>query len=161
MRRRAATVADAWPGQHHSLMNTLESGSTASTRLTPVRYAAAVLTQQPAAAAQRGVHMHRSLALKSLAAALVAVASLAPVPSAAQTKKLVLRVADQFPQGHFLPRYGIKPWMEQVTKASNGEVQFEYYPSEQLGKAKDLLSLVQTGRSEERRVGKEWRSRWS
>lgn len=89
--------------------------------------------------------MHRSLALKSLAAAFVAVASLAPVPSAAQTKKLVLRVADQFPQGHFLPRYGIKPWMEQVTKASNGEVQFEYYPSEQLGKAKDLLSLVQTG----------------
>ncbi|MGK2897718.1 MAG: TRAP transporter substrate-binding protein DctP [Burkholderiaceae bacterium] len=69
----------------------------------------------------------------------------ASLPGSAQDKKLVLRVADQFPQGHFLPRYGIKPWMEQVTKATNGEVQFEYYPAEQLGKAKDLLSLVQTG----------------
>jgi len=78
------------------------------------------------------------------AAALAATMLLAPL-AAAQDKKLVLRVADQFPTGHFLPRYGIKPWMEQVTKATNGEVQFEYYPAEQLGKAKDLLSLVQTG----------------
>lgn len=78
------------------------------------------------------------------AAALTATMLLAPL-AVAQEKKLVLRVADQFPTGHFLPRYGIKPWMEQVTKATNGEVQFEYYPAEQLGKAKDLLSLVQTG----------------
>jgi TRAP-type C4-dicarboxylate transport system substrate-binding protein len=80
-----------------------------------------------------------------LAAALAAATTLAAGPAGAQDKKLVLRVADQFPQGHFLPRYGIKPWMEQVTKATNGEVQFEYYPAEQLGKAKDLLSVVQNG----------------
>ncbi len=83
----------------------------------------------------------KPLALTILAAGLMSAA----LPGSAQDKKLVLRVADQFPQGHFLPRYGIKPWMEQVTKATNGEVQFEYYPAEQLGKAKDLLSLVQTG----------------
>ncbi len=66
-------------------------------------------------------------------------------PAVAQDKKLVLRVADQFPIGNFFPRYGIKPWMEQVTKSTNGEVQFEYYPAEQLGKAKDLLALIQSG----------------
>lgn len=64
---------------------------------------------------------------------------------AQQDKKLILRVADQFPTTHFMPRYGIKPWMEHVTKATNGYIQFEYYPAEQLGKAKDLLSLVQSG----------------
>ncbi len=89
--------------------------------------------------------MLRSIHLNMLVAALAAATTLAPGLAGAQDKKLVLRVADQFPQGHFLPRYGIKPWMEQVTKATNGEVQFEYYPAEQLGKAKDLLSLVQTG----------------
>ena len=66
-------------------------------------------------------------------------------PALAQDKKLVLRVADQFPVGNFFPRHGIKPWMEQVGKLTQGEVQFEYYPSEQLGKAKDLLALVQSG----------------
>ncbi len=89
--------------------------------------------------------MDRSKVLKSLALGMLAAAVLASQPVAAQDKKLVPRVADQFPVGHFFPRYGIKPWMEQVTKATNGEVRFEYYPAEQLGKAKDLLSLVQSG----------------
>lgn len=89
--------------------------------------------------------MLRPFHLNLLAAAFAAAATIAPGHAGAQEKKLVLRVADQFPQGHFLPRYGIKPWMEQVTKATNGEIQFEYYPAEQLGKAKDLLSVVQNG----------------
>ncbi len=89
--------------------------------------------------------MYKHNALKTFAVGILAVSALASQPVVAQDKKLVLRVADQFPQGHFLPRYAIKPWMEQVTKATNGEVQFEYYPGEQLGKAKDLLSLVQSG----------------
>ena len=89
--------------------------------------------------------MHGCKLLKIFAAGALVVACLGFQPAVAQDKKLVLRVADQFPVGHFLPRYGIKPWMERVTKATNGEVQFEYYPAEQLGKAKDLLSLVQSG----------------
>jgi len=91
------------------------------------------------------MNANRRIFHRALGAALLAAASWLAPPVAAQDKKLVLRVADQFPTGHFLPRYGIKPWMEQVTRATNGEVQFEYYPAEQLGKAKDLLSLVQTG----------------
>ncbi len=80
-----------------------------------------------------------------LGVGMLATAVLASQPVMAQDKKLVLRVADQFPLTHYVPRYAIKPWMEQVTKATKGMVQFEHYPAEQLGKAKDLLSLVQSG----------------
>ena len=92
--------------------------------------------------------MNRIVATLRLACAIAfpCLPPLAAVPAAAaEPAKLVLRVADQFPQGHFVPRYGIKPWMEAVTQATNGEVRFEYYPAEQLGKAKDLLTVVQTG----------------
>jgi len=63
----------------------------------------------------------------------------------AQDKKLVLRVADSFPPGHAIPDYATKWWMDAVTKATQGAVEFEYYPAEQLGKAKDLLALTQSG----------------
>lgn len=71
-------------------------------------------------------------------------AALTAQPTLAQ-EKLVLRVADPFPPGHYLHRHGLKPWMDAVTQATQGQVQFEHYPAEQLGKAKDLLSLAQAG----------------
>ncbi len=61
-------------------------------------------------------------------------------------EKLVLRVADSFPtSGHWMVENATKPWMEAVTRATGGAVTFEYYPSEQLGKSKDMLSLTQSG----------------
>jgi TRAP-type C4-dicarboxylate transport system substrate-binding protein len=66
-------------------------------------------------------------------------------PGLGQEKKMVLRIADSFPPGHFMIRYTVKPWMEKVTKATNGMVEFEHYPAEQLGKAKDLLALTLSG----------------
>lgn len=91
------------------------------------------------------VHVNRSSSWRILAVGLMAAMGFVLQPATAQDKKLVFRVADQFPTGNFFPRYGIKPWMDQVAKATNGEVQFQYYPAEQLGKAKDLLALVQSG----------------
>ncbi len=87
--------------------------------------------------------MDRGKALKVFAVGILAAIALSSPPATAQDKKLVLRVAHQFSPSD--TRYDVKPWMEQVTKATNGEVQFEYYPAEQLGKAKDLLSLTQAG----------------
>jgi TRAP-type C4-dicarboxylate transport system substrate-binding protein len=66
-------------------------------------------------------------------------------PSIGQEKKIVLRIADSFPPGHFMIRYCVKPWMEKVTKATNGLVECQHYPSEQLGKAKDILALTLSG----------------
>ena len=56
-----------------------------------------------------------------------------------------MRVADSFPAGHYIPETATKPFMADVTKATNGAVTFEYFPAEQLGKAKDLLSLTVSG----------------
>jgi TRAP-type C4-dicarboxylate transport system substrate-binding protein len=56
-----------------------------------------------------------------------------------------LRVADSFPKGHFLVKLILEPWMEDVTKRTNGAVTFEHYPAQQLGKAADMLKLTQTG----------------
>jgi TRAP-type C4-dicarboxylate transport system substrate-binding protein len=56
-----------------------------------------------------------------------------------------LRVADSFPTGHYIAENQTKPWMEKVKELTGGKVGFQYFPAEQLGKAKDLLSLTQTG----------------
>lgn len=68
--------------------------------------------------------------------------ALAATPALAQQK---MRVADSLPVGHFFAEYGTKFWMAEVERMTSGKVGFEYYPSEQLGKAKDLLTLTQTG----------------
>ncbi|MBX6378597.1 MAG: TRAP transporter substrate-binding protein DctP [Clostridia bacterium] len=56
-----------------------------------------------------------------------------------------LKVADSFPPAHWMPSRGTKPWMERVTQLTDGKVQFEYYPSEQLGKLADMLNLLKSG----------------
>lgn len=64
-------------------------------------------------------------------------------PSAAQ--QLKLRVADSFPTTHWISVNITKYMMQRVTELTNKSVEFEYYPAEQLGKAKDLLSLATSG----------------
>ena len=77
-----------------------------------------------------------------LAAVLLAAAVVAPAQAADPIR---LRVADSFPAEHFLVRIMLKPWMEEVTRRTNGAVVFQHYPNQQLGKAADLLRLTQTG----------------
>lgn len=83
--------------------------------------------------------IHATLAMTAFTLAL------ATGPGAmAQDKKITLKVADSFPTTHYVPGF-IKKWMDDVTAASDGMVEFEYYGAEQLGKAKDMLTLVQSG----------------
>ncbi|PZO65839.1 MAG: C4-dicarboxylate ABC transporter [Paracoccus denitrificans] len=56
-----------------------------------------------------------------------------------------LRVADSLPTNHYISGNLIEPWMKRVTELTKGEVTFDYYPAEQMGKAKDLFALLQTG----------------
>jgi TRAP-type C4-dicarboxylate transport system substrate-binding protein len=81
----------------------------------------------------------KSAALTALAALVFATVT---APARAEIK---LRVADSFPSGHYLTKVIILPWMEEVTKRSNGTIKFEYFPGQQLGKAADMLTLTQTG----------------
>lgn len=80
---------------------------------------------------------------------LSVVAAGAAVPGgtaeAQEAKKINLRVADSFPAGHFIPKLSTVPWMEAITRRTNGRVTFEYFPAQQLGKAPDLLNLTQAG----------------
>lgn len=75
----------------------------------------------------------------------VALALAALCSVCAAQDKIVLKVADRYPAGHFIPEYATKFWMEGVTKATNGQVTFQYFPGQQLGKPQDMLSLTATG----------------
>jgi len=61
----------------------------------------------------------------------------------AHAEPVTLKIAHPYADNHYLSEQGLKVWAEEVTKLTNGEVQFEYYPAGQLGKAQ--VSLLQTG----------------
>src|SRR6476619_1633364 len=65
-------------------------------------------------------------------------------PAAAQ-EKITLRLAESLPAGHVIHELVAKPFMELVTKGTNGQVTFQHYPAEQLGKAKDMAQLTVAG----------------
>jgi TRAP-type C4-dicarboxylate transport system substrate-binding protein len=58
---------------------------------------------------------------------------------------LTLKFAMAVPPAHYTAVHGGKFFMDRATELSKGRIKFEWYPAEQLGKAKDLLALVQTG----------------
>lgn len=64
--------------------------------------------------------------------------------TAAPAQQMTLRVADSFPAGHYIAENMTKVWMDRVSELTEGAVKFEYYPAEQLGKSKDLLTMAQT-----------------
>jgi TRAP-type C4-dicarboxylate transport system substrate-binding protein len=82
----------------------------------------------------------RRLACTGLIAVLGAVPSLA---HAADT--ITLRLADSLPSGHVIHELVGKPLSELVTKMTNGQVVFQHFPAEQLGKAKDMAQLTALG----------------
>ncbi|MCA6106888.1 TRAP transporter substrate-binding protein [Bradyrhizobium cenepequi] len=65
-------------------------------------------------------------------------------PSAAQ-EKITLRLADSLPNGHVIHELVGKPFSELVTKMTNGQVTFQHFPAEQLGKAKDMAQITVAG----------------
>lgn len=78
-------------------------------------------------------------------AALAGASAILAASAALAAEPITLRLADNLPPTHFLAKYGTHYFMEEVTKATNGQVKFEYFPAEQVGKAKDMLALTQSG----------------
>lgn len=64
---------------------------------------------------------------------------------AASAQTVTLRIADSFPHGHVFHQVLTLPYIQEVEKASAGQIKFEHFPGEQLGKAKDMLMLTQSG----------------
>ena len=75
-------------------------------------------------------------------------------------KSMTLKVSHQFARGDVRDEMG-RVFGEMVTKRTNGEIKFRHYPAKSLYKPKEQWDAMRKGRSEERRVGKECRSRWS
>ncbi len=76
--------------------------------------------------------------------ALASVFATLALPVQAQ-EKVTLKFADWMPTSHYTVKHGAQPFMQKATELSNGRIAFQYFPSEQLGKAKDLLTLLQSG----------------
>ncbi|MFC5604350.1 TRAP transporter substrate-binding protein DctP [Sporosarcina koreensis] len=53
-----------------------------------------------------------------------------------------LKVADSFPTTNYLSTEGISFFMDRVKELTDGKVEFEYYPAEQIGKASSYLDLT-------------------
>lgn len=64
-----------------------------------------------------------------------------PAPAPA---KITLRVADSLPTNHIFS-VGFQSWMKRVTELTNGQVQFQHFPNEQLGKRKDMFTIARNG----------------
>lgn len=78
-----------------------------------------------------------------LLSTLAVAAVLAALPPAqAQTN---LRLADSLPAGHVIHQVLTKPFIDAVDKLSKGQIKILHFPGEQLGKAKDMLALTQSG----------------
>ena len=84
--------------------------------------------------------------LKQFAKTTLAFAAVLSIAAAHAQTTTKIKIADSFPVGHYLPKYITTPMMEKLkaNPAAKG-IEFEYYPAEQMGKAKDFLSLVQSG----------------
>jgi TRAP-type C4-dicarboxylate transport system substrate-binding protein len=60
-------------------------------------------------------------------------------------EKVTLKAADWMPTIHDTQIQGFNVLMKKATELSNGRIQFQFYPAEQLGKGKDMLTLAQSG----------------
>jgi TRAP-type C4-dicarboxylate transport system substrate-binding protein len=89
--------------------------------------------------------MHKETTMKFRAALACIPLALVAASASVSAQQITIRLGDNLPKTHFLARNGTSYFMEEVTKQTNGAVKFEYYPSEQLGKAKDMLQLVRAG----------------
>lgn len=59
-----------------------------------------------------------------------------------ENEEIVLKVATHADENHYTYKYGIKPWMDRVTELTEGQVQFDFYPSGQLSTEGDEYELV-------------------
>jgi TRAP-type C4-dicarboxylate transport system substrate-binding protein len=71
--------------------------------------------------------------------------SMAVAVSSARAEKIVLRLADGMPTGHIIDRLVVEPFIKEVEKATDGAVEIQHFPAEQLGKSRDMLMLTRSG----------------
>lgn len=59
--------------------------------------------------------------------------------------EVTLKLADSLPATHSITKNATHFFFDRVKETTGGKVEFQHFPAEQLGKAKDLLSVTQSG----------------
>lgn len=75
-------------------------------------------------------------------AGLFGVSVLVASAGAGLSQDITLRVADSFPEHHYVSVQLIVPWMNRVEELTEGRVAFEYFPAESLARLRDLLDAA-------------------
>ncbi|WP_162409748.1 TRAP transporter substrate-binding protein DctP [Acuticoccus sediminis] len=76
---------------------------------------------------------------------IVLACAAAALSTGALAQEVTLRMGDSLPVGHVIAETATKPFIDRVESLSNGTVKIDYFPAEQVGKAKDFLRLTQAG----------------
>lgn len=76
---------------------------------------------------------------------LAGVAALSLSTAGAHAAEITLKLADSLPAGHSITKNATHYFFDQVKELTGGKVEFQHFPAEQLGKAKDLLMVTQSG----------------
>lgn len=80
----------------------------------------------------------------SIVAALAAVTACSGAPASGASGE-ALKLADSYSTTHFFARYGTTDFIEEITAEGEGAIDIEYYPSGQLGSARDIVELAESG----------------
>lgn len=64
---------------------------------------------------------------------------------AARAEGIQLKLADRLPKDHYIAKYAIDYWIAEVERETKGAVSIQRFPSEQLGKSKDMITLTSAG----------------
>lgn len=83
------------------------------------------------------------MTIRSLIATSALTGMLTVTPALAET----LRVSTYLPPNHTFVR-AVQSWGDEVTQASNGDLQFEYFPAAQLGPPQRQFDLVRAGNAD-------------
>lgn len=92
--------------------------------------------------------MFRSRTRVLVAGLALFAAGIAGQPSSAQTngiQSVTLKFATNLPTTHYLSLQGDKVFMDQVKALSGGKIKIRYFPSNELGSAKDMVTIASSG----------------
>lgn len=87
-------------------------------------------------------YFQRSRTMSSIALGTLLTLS---VPLQASPQQTTIRLADMFPQNHYLTQQLLIPFMKKVEDSTGGSVKFVHYPAGQLVKAQDMLQASSNG----------------
>lgn len=87
----------------------------------------------------------RPLAVGLVSLSLIGIATITRAQQNAPAKVIELKIADSLATSHALSKSGGVFWMKRVEELSGGAVKFRHFPAQQMGKASDMLKLVNGG----------------